>query len=79
MSIASPFSQDSAGEQDIFGVSLRVLEYPVQFIGFWTAVFVPFVILGLVATGVAQQSPAITGGLIAANVIGLVVGNGYNR
>ncbi|MEF8814916.1 MAG: hypothetical protein V5A55_14045 [Halovenus sp.] len=79
MSRASPFSLDSIGEQDIINKPLRALELPVRFAGFWTAVVVPFVVLGLFASGAAQQSPRLVVGLLVANVAGLVVGKDYNR
>jgi len=55
------------------------VEYPVRLLGFWSAVVIPFVILSLFAAGVAQQSPAVVGGLVAANVAGLVLGKEYKR
>lgn len=79
MSSASPFSPDSIGEQDIIKEPLRALEPPIRVVGFWTAVVVPFVILGLLASGAAQQSPHLVVGLLVANVAGLVVGKDYNR
>jgi len=79
MSSASPFSNYSVDEQDIIKEPLRALELPIRFVGFWTAVVVPFVVLGLLASGTAQQSPELVAGLLAANVTGLVVGKDYNR
>lgn len=52
---------------------------PAQFLGFWTAVLSPFLLLGIVAAGLATQHPFVVTGLLAANLAGLVVGNGYNR
>lgn len=52
---------------------------PMRFLGFWTAVVVPFVLLGLVAAGIAQQSPLLLSGLLAANILGLVLGRDYKR
>jgi hypothetical protein len=51
---------------------------PVQFLGFWTAVVSPFVLLGLIVAGLALQYPLVLTGLLAANVAGIVLGNGYN-
>lgn len=79
MSSASPFGMDSIGEQDIITKPLRALELPIRFAGFWTAVVVPFVVLGLFASGAAQQSPGLVVGLLVANVAGLVAGKEYNR
>ena len=55
------------------------IELPMRFIGFWTAVITPFVLLGLVLLGVAQQSPLLLSGLLVANVTGLVLGKDYHR
>jgi hypothetical protein len=55
------------------------VEYPVRLLGFWSAIVMPFVILSLLATGAAEQSPALVGGLVAANVAGLVLGKEYKR
>jgi hypothetical protein len=56
-----------------------VLGYPVRAVGFWTAVLLPFVLLGLIAAGVAQQSPLLFTGLVTANVTALVVGRDYKQ
>lgn len=80
MSSASQFSTDSASSGKPFGAqSLRLLELPVRFVGFWTAVVLPFVLVGLLASGVVQQSPLLLGGLLTANVAGLVLGRDYKR
>jgi len=79
MSSASPFGKDLVGEQDFTRQPLRALEFPIRFVGFWTAVVLPFVVLGLLANGVAQESPLVVTGLLAANVAGLVAGKDYNR
>lgn len=52
---------------------------PLRVIGFWAAVVLPFVILSLLALGVAQQSPALLTALVSANVAGLVLGQDYKR
>jgi hypothetical protein len=82
MSSASPFESDS-------GASLRrrVAAWPLQtlclpairFAGFWTAVLLPFVLMAVLVSGLAAQSPSLVGGLLACNVAGLVLGRNYNR
>lgn len=57
----------------------RAVELPVRFAGFWTAVFVPFVLLGLIASGEVLQSPQLFATLLGANLAGLVVGRNYKR
>jgi len=53
--------------------------HPVQFLGFWTAVVSPFVLAGLVVTGLATQHPQVMAGVLGANVAGIVLGNRHNR
>jgi hypothetical protein len=50
------------------------LESVVCSAGFWAAVVLPFVVLVLLATGVAARSPMLVGGLLLLNVTGLLVG-----
>lgn len=57
----------------------RALELPMRFAGFWTAVVVPFVLLGLIVSGEVLQSPALFAALLGANLAGLVVGRNYKR
>lgn len=80
MSNASPLRSESAatarpGVQTVD----RAIRPVVQFVGFWTAVVLPFALLALVATGHAAQQPALAGGLVAGNVVGLLLGRGYKR
>lgn len=51
---------------------------PVQFLGFWTAVVVPFMLLGLITAGLATEYPLVLVGLLAVNVVGLVLGKEHN-
>ena len=57
----------------------RAIEMPMQFVGFWTAILVPFVLLGLIASGAVLQSPQLFATLLGANLAGLVVGRDYKR
>lgn len=78
--MSSAFPSPLDGEAEPRGKDIKtVLGYPIRAIGFWTAVVLPFVLLALVATGVAQQSPLLLAGLVTANVTGLVVGKDYKR
>ena len=80
MSSASPFSDSAASDQPTGSEALRINpELPVRFVGFWTAVLMPFVLLGLLAVGTVQQSPELLTALLAANVAGLVLGKDYKR
>lgn len=51
----------------------------VRFAGFWSAVTLPFALLGLALTGLAAQSPGLFAGLFVANVAALRLGHAYNR
>lgn len=53
--------------------------YPLRLVGFWSAIVLPFVILSLIALGIAQHSPELLTGLVTANVAGLVLGRDYKR
>jgi hypothetical protein len=77
MSSASPFRTDPVAFDSLIESLDRALK-PVQFLGFWTAIVAPFVILALIADNTAQSSPALLAGLLTLNVVGIVLGRGYN-
>lgn len=77
MSNASPIGSKSLPRLQAW--PRRAIEMPMQFVGFWTAIFVPFVLLGLIASGTALQSPGLFAALLGANLAGLVVGRNYKR
>jgi len=80
MSSASPYESDSAAAERSSTAELSIDPVlPVRFAGFWTAVVTPFVLLGLLVIGMAQQSPELLGGLLVANVTGIVLGSDYKR
>ena len=56
---------------------LSVLYRPVQFVGFWTAILLPFVTFPMVATGVASEQLIPFAALVVANLVALVLGRGY--
>lgn len=81
MSNASPLESDPdvSVRTPIAAQALRSICLPaVRFVGFWSAVFLPFVLVTLLASGLAVRSPALVGGLLACNVVGLVLGRNYN-
>ena len=57
---------------------LGVLYTPVQFVGFWTAVLLPFVTFPMVATGAASEHLVPFVALVVANLVALVLGRDYN-
>lgn len=52
---------------------------PLEAIGFWTAVVLPFLYLPLLANGFTGNDPLAFAGLLALNVVALVAGHGYRR
>ncbi len=81
MSSASPFRSDSAAstQQRLVEQPLRGAATACRFAGFWAAVVLPFVLLSLVATGLAADHPTVAGSLLVGNVVGLALGRNYNR
>jgi predicted permease len=81
MSSASPVKQDSTSTKRFSPTKILRIDpqRPVRFVGFWTAVIMPFVLLSLTVIGTTQQSPALLTALLVANVAGLVVGKDYKR
>ena len=79
-SASSHEAESAASDQPSVAASPRITpELPVRFVGFWTAVITPFVLLSLLAIGVAQQSPELLAGLLVANAAGIVLGQDYKR
>ncbi|MXR51753.1 hypothetical protein GRX03_09070 [Halovenus sp. WSH3] len=77
--MSSAFPSDSTAGADR-GISLRTaVKYPLRALGFWAAVVLPFVLLWLIVSGIAQQSPTILTGVVSANVAALVLGREYKR
>ncbi len=42
------------------------------------AILLPFVLMTILVTGLATQSPSLVGALLACNVIGLVLGRNHS-
>jgi hypothetical protein len=78
MSIASPFESNSPPLGRRLGESLRRLLPAVRVAGFWSAVFLPFLLAGLVVTGAAVNHPVTVSLLLAMNVLGLALGRNHN-
>jgi len=81
MSSASPFRQSAPELPASSGLAWlqSSLVGTAQFAGFWSAIVLPFAMLGLVVSGsAAEQAPLFTG-LLIANVVALRVGHGYNK
>jgi len=81
MSSASPFRQ-SAPEFPSAGVVQKLQSLVVgsaQFAAFWSAVLLPFAVLGFVVSGVAAAQTPLFVALLLANLVALRIGHGYNR
>jgi len=76
MSIASKY--DTIPQADTEALRARIAS-PVQFLGFVAAIIVPFVFISIVALGMAPEHPDVLGGLLLANIVGLVLGKDYGR
>lgn len=59
-------------------VDVSALPTPLKAAAFWTAVVMPFVSLGLLASGLESYTGyALLAALLLANVLALVVGHDY--
>lgn len=82
MSASRPSVARYTGIESLQGLVSAIgasLESPAQFVGFWTAVFTPFVLLALLVAGIAAQRPLLWGGLLVANAAGIVLGQDYKQ
>jgi heme/copper-type cytochrome/quinol oxidase subunit 4 len=78
MSTSSARSEQStSAHRKLTTEPLSLLYTPVQFVGFWTAVLLPFVTFPMVATGVASAHLVPFLALVVVNVVALVLGRGY--
>ncbi|WP_458210666.1 hypothetical protein [Haladaptatus sp. NG-SE-30] len=57
----------------------RVIAPPVQFLGFWAAVSIPFLYLPLLPGGLPGTELTVFVSLLAFHVAALVIGHGYRR
>jgi len=81
MSSASPFhrSRPRSGPRPGVGRLGTLLTHSARCVGFWSAVVIPFVLLGLVVAGSAVEHAGALGALLAANVLALRLGHDYRR
>jgi hypothetical protein len=62
---------------DLFRSGARIAARPVRFVGFWTAVALPFLYVPLLLSGLdGTESTAFTA-LVVVHVLSLVVGHNY--
>ncbi|WP_227353668.1 hypothetical protein [Haladaptatus salinisoli] len=55
------------------------LTTPIQFVGFWAAVALPFLYVPLFLNGLAGAELTVFSALLACNVLALFVGHSYGR
>lgn len=51
---------------------------PIRFLGFWTAIISPFILMSVVGAGVTTQYPLVVATVLFANIAGLVIGRNYS-
>lgn len=51
----------------------------VSFVAFWVGTLLPLTYVPLLAGGVLTAGPATFGGLVAVNVVAMVLGHGHKR
>jgi hypothetical protein len=67
-----------APESPVFG--FRTLLRPLEAVGFWSAVALPFLYVPLVLSGPENATEVtVTVGLMAVHALSLIVGHAYNR
>ncbi|AFO55777.1 MULTISPECIES: hypothetical protein [Natrinema] len=75
----APSSPETEPSRDYAERFVHSLKGPTQFLSFWGAIALPFVHLPLLAQGLGDPSVTLTFLLLlAANVLALYVGHGYN-
>ena len=81
MSSASPFyrSRPRSGPRPGVGRLGTLLTHSARCVGFWSAVVIPFVLLGLVVAGSAAEHANLFGTLVVANVLALRLGHDHRR
>lgn len=78
--MSSAFPSDPTAGNEYGASTLRTaVQYPLRLLGFWAAIVLPFVLLGLLSAGIAQQSPGLLTGVVGTNVAALVLGKEYNQ
>ncbi|WP_396611907.1 hypothetical protein ACH9L7_01060 [Haloferax sp. S1W] len=58
---------------------VKLVAAPLRFVGFWTAVALPFLYLPLLHDGLKSGEITVFVTLVAVNAIALVVGHNYAR
>lgn len=79
MSSASPFRRSQPTRPTPGAQWIQLLARPVRAAGFWSAVAIPFLLLGLVVTGTVVQHVGLVVGLVVANLVALRVGHAHKQ
>jgi hypothetical protein len=77
MSSASPFSSPTESVPDPSAALKTIAVRPLRFVAFWTAVFAPLAYPFLLYGGLDAQSFLLLTGVLAVNVLGLLLGRRY--
>jgi len=79
MSSASPFRRSQTARPTPGAQWLQLVLRPLRAAGFWSAVAIPFLLLGLVVTGTAVERVGLFLALVVANLVALRVGHAHNQ
>lgn len=80
MSSASPFRRSPLNSPHSLARSLETaLATSLRAAGFWSAVALPFVLLGMLVSGAAAQHTLPFAALLAGNLLALRLGHAHNR
>ncbi|WP_226004782.1 hypothetical protein [Natrinema salinisoli] len=75
----APSNHEATPHREYYDRFVRSLKGPVQFLSFWAAIALPFMYIPLLAQGLGDTTVMVTFvTLLAANVLALYVGHGYD-
>jgi hypothetical protein len=75
----APTTTDGVDASTALDTARRTAFAPVQFVGFWMAVTLPFCYLPLLYGGLPAQEARAFLALLCINLVALVIGRGYAR
>lgn len=64
---------------DLLRTGIQLIAAPLTFVSFWAAVALPFLYIPLLYRGLTGSEGLVFAGLLALNVLTLVVGHGYGQ
>ncbi len=76
---SSPLGENGSLPVDPFTIRRRLVVEPIRALAFWTAIALPFLYLPLLWYGLESTGELIVFfGLVALNLLALLVGHGYD-